>query len=94
MFLFPPVHVWKVARYTCSSPLYIGESDDYIDGGAVYKNPSIFAFSTIREQYRLQSVDVSGVVSIGDGRMPGMPLANLDPSNYHSHFHLSTVVSK
>ena len=89
----PLVHVWKVARYTCSSPLYFGESDEYIDGGAISKNPSIFAFSIIREQYKLQSVDLSGIVSVGDGRMPGIPLAKLDKHNYHSHFHLSTVVS-
>jgi hypothetical protein len=84
--------VWKVARYTCSSPLYIGECDSYIDGGAVYKNPSIFSFAAIREAYRLQSVPLSGVLSIGDGRMPGMNLGRLDHSNFYSHFYSSCAV--
>ncbi len=83
------MHVWKVARYTCSSPLYIGECDEYVDGGVISKNPSIFAFPVIKER----CVGLSGVVSIGDGRMKGMALAKLDKSNYYSHFHLSTVVS-
>ena len=40
----------------------------------------------------MQSVDLSGVVSIGDGRMKGMALAKLDTSNY-SHFLTGAVVS-
>ncbi len=83
------MHVWKVARYTCSSPLYIGECDEYVDGGVISKNPSIFAFSVIRER----CAGLSGVVSIGDGRMEGMPLGKLDEFNYYSYFHLGTVVS-
>lgn len=86
------MHVWKVARYTCSTPLYIGECDDYVDGGAVSKNPTVSAFGIIREYYQMQSANIAGVVSIGDGLMPGMPLGKLGQSNYYNHFLLSTAV--
>ena len=33
-----------------------------------------------------------GVVSIGDGLMPAIPLGQLDMSNYYSHFLPSTSV--
>ena len=92
LVLSVPVHVWKVARYTCSSPLYVGECDNFIDGGAVYKNPSIFAFSAIREAYRLQSICLSGVLSIGDGRMPGVALGKLDKTSFYTHFYSSSAV--
>lgn len=86
--------VWEVACYTCSSPLYFGERDNYIDGGAVYKNPSVFAFEVIRDRYyRLQSVPLEGVVSIGDGKLPSVALERLDRNNYYSLFLPSTAVS-
>lgn len=58
----------------------------------MYKNPSMFAFATIREAYRLQSTHLSGVLSIGDGRMPGMALGKLDHSNFYTHFYSSSAV--
>ena len=56
------------------------------------KNPSVTALGNIREYYKMQSTGIGGIVSIGDGLMPGMPLAKLDGSNYYSHFLLSKEV--
>ena len=90
--LSPTEHVWRVARYTCSS-LFIGECDNYVDGGVVYKNPSIFAFIFIREFYRMQSTRIGGVVSIGEGKMQSVPLDALSQDNYQSLFLPSVAVS-
>lgn len=71
----------------------MGESDNFVDGGALYKNPSVFAFAIIREHYQLQSLPITGVVSLGDGLMPAMELGKLVKDNYYSHFIPSTAVS-
>ncbi len=71
-----------MACYTCSTPLYIGENDEYVDGGAIYKNPSVFALGYIVERCRNYGAEVGGVISLGDGRYPSMPLKELDQSNY------------
>ncbi len=86
------MHVWKVARYTCSTPLFIGECDNFVDGGAICRNPAISALGYIREFYTMQSTRIHGIVSIGDGLMPGRPLGRLDTSNYYTHFLLSKMV--
>jgi len=81
VFLLPSGSVWEVACYTCSTPEYIGEKDQYVDGGSISKNPSVFALGHILEQCRIDGTSVGGVVSLGDGQYPGMALGELDSVN-------------
>ena len=72
------MHVWKVARYTCSSPLYFGEYDNYIDTGVLCKNLCNVGLEKINSFYmdfQQSSTDpISVVVSLGDGRLPPQQL--------------------
>ena len=72
------MHVWKVARYTCSSPLYFGEYDNYIDTGVLCKNMCGLAIDRIKSFYEGIQRDnpnpISMVVSLGDGMFPAQPL--------------------
>ena len=82
------MHVWKVARYTCSSPLYFGEYDNYIDTSVLCKNLCGVALEKINSfhaQYQDYIIDpVSIVVSLGDGRLPPQPLGVTSPlSTYY-----------
>ena len=70
-----------MACYTCSTPDFIGEKDQYVDGGTISKNPSVFALGHILDQCRKVGTSVGGLVSLGDGQYPGMPMRELDSSN-------------
>ena len=80
--------MWKVARYTCSSPLYFGEYDNYIDTGVLCKNMCGLAIDKIKSFYEGIQKDnpdpISMVVSLGDGRLPAQPLGPARPlSTYY-----------
>lgn len=82
------MHVWKVARYTCSSPLYFGEYDNYIDTSVLCKNLCGVALEKINSFYvgfQNDSLDpVSMVVSLGDGILPAQQLGVAGPlSTYY-----------
>ena len=85
------MHVWKVARYTCSSPLYFGEYDNYIDTSVLCKNLCGLGLEKISEYYRAFEANVvdpiSTVVSLGDGILPAQPLAVADSA---AAYYLST----
>lgn len=74
------VHVWKVARYTCSSPLYFGEHDNYIDTGVVCKNlcgVGLEKINSYYEKFGQNIIDpISMVVSLGDGHLPAQQLGS------------------
>ena len=82
------MHVWKVARYTCSSPLYFGEYDNYIDTSVLCKNLCGVALEKINSFYagfQNDSLDpISVVVSLGDGILPAQQLGVAGPlSTYY-----------
>ena len=82
------MHVWKVARYTCSSPLYFGEYDNYIDTSVLCKNLCGVAFEKINSFYAAYQNDfldpVSVVVSLGDGILSPQQLGVTSPlSTYY-----------
>lgn len=79
------VHVWKVARYTCSSPLYFGEYDNYIDMGPLCKNPCDIGLTKIRMYYQDKQLEssISAVVSLGDGRL-SQPFDSICPLKINS----------
>ena len=72
------MHVWKVARYTCSSPLYFGEYDNYIDTGVLCKNLCNIGLERINSYHLGLEQDtadpISVVVSLGDGRLQAQQL--------------------
>ena len=76
------VHVWKVARYTCSSPLYFGEYDNFVDTSVVCKNLCGVGMEKINSYYNsLQQPTpdpISMVVSLGDGILPAQQLGIAD----------------
>ena len=78
------MHVWKVARYTCSSPLYFGEYDNYIDTSVVCKNLCGIGLEKINSYYKSIQPDtytpdpISMVVSLGDGILPAQQLGIAD----------------
>lgn len=61
--------VWRVARYTSSSPMHFGEQDYYVDGGVFAQNPTDIGLIVIQEFYRNQ-LSIAVVVSLGSGRFP------------------------
>ena len=71
--------MYRVARYTCSSPLYFGEYDNYIDTGVLCKNLCGVGLKKINSYYEhLQQVvldPIALVVSLGDGIPPAQPLS-------------------
>ena len=90
LFIYPSlaVHVWKVARYTCSSPLYFGEYDYYVDTSVLCKNMCGLAIDRIKSFYdgiqRDTPNPISAVVSLGDGMFPAQPLGTVTPlSTYY-----------
>lgn len=76
------VHVWKVARYTCSSLLYFGEYDNYVDTSVVCKNLCGLGLEKISSYYssfQQNTPDaISLVVSLGDGILPAQQLGIAD----------------
>ena len=76
------MHVWKVARYTCSSPLYFGEYDSYVDTSVVCKNLCGIGLEKISLYYNsLQQPiadPISLVVSLGDGTLRPQQLGIAD----------------
>ena len=78
------MHVWKVARYTCSSPFYFGECDNYVDTSVMCKNLcgiGLEKILTYYEGFQQNSPDpVTMVVSLGDGILPAQQLGFADSS--------------
>ena len=74
--------MWKVARYTCSSPLYFGEYDNYVDTSVVCKNLCGIGLEKINLYYSgLQQTTpdpISVVVSLGDGILSPQQLGTAD----------------
>lgn len=78
------VHVWKVARYTCSSPFYFGECDHYVDTSVLCKNLCGIGLEKISSYYKGFQQDtadpITMVVSLGDGIMHPQQLGFADSS--------------
>ena len=74
------VHVWKVARYTCGSPLSIAECDGYTDAGAVCSNLSSFAMTRIQDFCKQNGLSPQGgcFVSVGAGYFAPEELGGVD----------------
>lgn len=64
--------MYKVAQYTCSSLMFFGECDGYIDMALLSKNPCEVGLSRIRKYFQdnpkeAEGGSVTSVVSLGDG---------------------------
>ena len=76
--------MWKVARYTCASPIFFGEFENYVDGGVLANNPCDCGLTAIQNFYQLQGerLLISIVVSVGTGVDPSEKLGKVDAQEY------------
>ena len=86
VFLKFAEEIWKVARYTSAGPTMFKEMDNYVDGGVLAQNPSLYGISRIEEYYQAkgQKLPVSLVVSMGSGVPPDVELGNVDAQDFLS----------
>ena len=72
--------MWKVARYTSAAPMFLRESDNYVDGGVICNNPTDCGLTIIQNYYRKQNKKppIAMVVSIGSGRFPPEKIGKVD----------------
>ena len=82
-FLFAEL-VWKVGRYTCASPIFFGEFENYVDGGVLANNPCDYGMTAIQNFYRLQGEKllIAVVVSIGTGEYPPVKMGKVDAQEF------------
>ena len=62
------------------------EMDNYVDGGVLAQNPTLFGISRIEEHYyaKGQGLPMSLVVSMGTGIPPDVELGNVDAQEFLS----------
>ncbi len=74
------VPIWKVARYTCTSPLSVTEADGYVDASAICSNLCGLALTRIEEFMEQQGspAGVGCVVSVGQGSFASEPLGYVE----------------
>ncbi len=82
-YLFvPTVPIWKVARYTCTSPLSVTEADGYVDASPISINLCELALTRIEEFSEQRGgaspAGVGCVVSVGQGSFAGEPLGYVE----------------
>ena len=74
------VPVWKVARYTCATPLNIMECDNYTSTDLAQPNLSSLGLRRIRKLYTdtQQSVAISSLVCVEAGQFDAVEMGCVD----------------
>lgn len=80
---FSQTPVWKVARYTSASPIFMVEFEDYVDGGTLCSNLCDHALTRIRDFCKQKEEGQIGcVVSVGTGVFAPKELGFMDARQY------------